>query len=198
MTTAIAAITTIDRGLEKTLRREAAAESAEQQAKIFETTADANDRTQYDEIVREGLDREAEAKKRSLVSRGVIYFSAEDNQLQSEQKQILQAVAEQIGQGSETIEIRGQAAERTERAASDSAYVRCVETRDYLVKLGIEPGRLRIAVGGEIRRRAKDLACGCIALRKSRKNREKRRSNAECRCVAFGIIRIILLCGAQA
>jgi flagellar motor protein MotB len=138
----------ITAALKKRFGTEAAVEPAGQQAKNSESTAGAKDRSQYDEILQEGLDRAAEAKKRSLISRGTIYFS-EGEQLQGEQKQILQAVAEQIGLGLETIEIRGQAAEKTERAATDPAYARCVATRDYLVKLGIAPRRLRIAVDGQ-------------------------------------------------
>lgn len=140
----------ITAALKKRFGMEASVEPLQQQQeKDSAATAIAKNRTQYDEIVREGLDQAAEEKKRSLVSRGVIYFSEEDYQLQGEQKQILQAVAEQIGHASETIEIRGQAAEKVERMAGDAAYARCVATRDYLVKLGIEPRRLRIAVGCE-------------------------------------------------
>jgi hypothetical protein len=61
-------------------------------------------------------------------------------------------VAERIGQTSESIEIRGEAvagkeeSDRTDPPGVDPAYARCVATRDYLVKLGIDPGRLRIVV----------------------------------------------------
>ena len=89
------------------------------------------DRTQYGEILREGLDRAAAARKRSLAARGVIYFPDGEVELGSEQKQVLQAVAESIGHASETIEIRGESAEknaaagREGRPAADPAFARC-------------------------------------------------------------------------
>jgi flagellar motor protein MotB len=148
----------ISAALKKRFGMEAMAVPAEQSTNKTEIAANGNDRTQYSEIVRQGLDEAAEKKKRSLASRGVIYFSEGEDQLQSEQKQILQAVAEQIGHASETIEICGVTVEKTvaagkvDRAAVDPTYARCVAARDYLVKLGIEPRRLRIAIGGEKRR----------------------------------------------
>jgi outer membrane protein OmpA-like peptidoglycan-associated protein len=117
----------------------------------------AKDRKQYSEVLREGFDKTAAAQPRSLTLRGAVYFAENDVKLQSEQKQILQAVAERIGREADAIEIRGEAYEtrekaaetdRTDRAATDSAYARCVAARDYLVKLGVAPGRLRIAVDG--------------------------------------------------
>jgi flagellar motor protein MotB len=127
----------------------------DKQRRQTESGTIAKDRTQYNEIMREGLDKTAAARERSLTSQGVIYFPDGEDKLQSEQKQILQAVAEQIGPASTVLEIRGEAAEKSVdaakagRSAVDPAYARCVAARDYLVKLGIEPQRLRIAVGGE-------------------------------------------------
>jgi len=115
----------------------------------------AEDRARYGEILREGLDDKAPSRQRSLAARGVIYFPDGADKLQSEQKQILQAVAEQIGATSATIEIRGEVAEQPVNAgkaggsAADPSYARCVAARDYLVILGIAPQRLRIAVGGQ-------------------------------------------------
>jgi flagellar motor protein MotB len=115
----------------------------------------AKDRMSYAELEREGFAREAEAKKRQVLARGAIFFPEREIKLQSEQKLILQAVAERIGQTAETIEIRGEAAEskaesdRTDQPSIDPAYARCVAARDYLVKLGIEPRRLRIVVTEE-------------------------------------------------
>jgi hypothetical protein len=116
--------------------------------------ASGNNRPQYGEIIREGLDEAAAARKRSLMYRGAIYFSEGEDKLQSEQKQILQAVAKQIGHASDLIEIRAEAEEKTANAAdpnhpaADPTYARCAAARDYLVRLGIEPRRLRIAVVG--------------------------------------------------
>ena len=105
-------------------------------------------------LCRAGLDGQAPARQRSLAARGTIYFPEGADKLQSEQKQILQAVAEQIGPTSATIEIRGAAAEQAVTAANadgsaaDPSYARCAAARDYLVKLGIAPQRLRIALDG--------------------------------------------------
>ena len=140
--------------LKKRFGVEAEDPAGEGKAKKAEPRTFSKDRTQSSEILRKGLDETAAARKRSLASRGVIYFPDGEEKLRSEQKQILQAVAEQIGHTTGAIEIRGEAfekaadAEKTSRAAVDTAYARCVAARDYLVKLGIEPLRLRIAVGG--------------------------------------------------
>ena len=137
--------------LKKRFGVEAEATAAAANHEKARTAASAKDRTQYGEILREGLEEAAAARKRSLAFRGAIYFPEGEDKLQSEQKQILQAVAKQIGHASELIEIRGEADEKTadaenpNRSAVDPAYARCVAARDYLVKLGIEPRRLRIA-----------------------------------------------------
>jgi outer membrane protein OmpA-like peptidoglycan-associated protein len=145
----------ITAALKKRFGAETAAIVGDGKEKNAAAGAVAKDRTQYSEILREGLDKTAAARKRSLTSRGVIYFPDGEDKLQSEQKQILQAVAQEIGHASEAIEIRGEEAEKaanaekTDRPAADPAYARCAAARDYLVKLGIDPRRLRIALGGE-------------------------------------------------
>jgi outer membrane protein OmpA-like peptidoglycan-associated protein len=133
---------------------EAKATVAAGNRKNLETAASGGNRPQYGEILREGLEEAGESRKRSLAFRGAIYFPEGEDKLLSDQKQILQAVARQIGHSSELIEIRAEADDKTadvenpNRSAADPAYGRCIAARDYLVKLGIEPRRLRIAVVG--------------------------------------------------
>jgi outer membrane protein OmpA-like peptidoglycan-associated protein len=113
---------------------------------------DGKTKTQYGEIVKEGWDAAAETRRRTLALRGTVYFSAGEDGLQSEQKQILQAVAKQVGRSRDQIEIRAEAeaksseGENANRPAVDPPYARCVAARDYLVRLGIDPQKLRIAV----------------------------------------------------
>lgn len=148
----------ITAALKKRFGAEAAATAGENEAKKTAPAAIAKDRNRFDEIVREGFEKNAAADRRSLAARGAIYFSDGELELRSEQKQILQAVAVQIGPTSDAIEIRGETAgdavraEKTGDSAVDPAYARCIAARNYLVKLGIEPRRLRIALGGEKRR----------------------------------------------
>jgi chemotaxis protein MotB len=127
--------------LKKRFGVEARPSSCGMQDKKARADSIAKDRKEYGEIVRDGFDDKADSKKRLLACQGVIYFPDEAAQLQSEQRQLLQAVAERIGHDACEVEIRGDAA--------DSSYARCIAARDFLVKLGIEPKRLRIALGGE-------------------------------------------------
>jgi hypothetical protein len=142
--------------LKKRFGLETAANAGEKNIKS-DTGAIIKDRASYSEVLSDSLNDAATMRKRSLTSRGVIYFSDKDGKLQSEQKQVLQAVAGRIGPASGVIEIHGDAAEKavntvkTNHSAADSAYACCTATRDYLIQLGIDPGRLRIAVGGEKR-----------------------------------------------
>jgi flagellar motor protein MotB len=137
--------------LKKRFGTEAVAVARNEQKR--ETAADAKDRAQYGETIREGFDDSTAALKRSLTLRGAIYFPDGEVNLQGEQKQLLQAVAEVVGRTSVSIEIRGEATENATEAgkagaaAADQAYARCAAARNYLIKLGIEPRRLRIAIG---------------------------------------------------
>jgi hypothetical protein len=128
-------------------------------AKKNATETVAADRAQYSEALHEGFDATAVAQQRSLALRGSLRFAEGEKGIASEHKQILQAVAEQVGPTNETIEIRGEAsiAPRTE-GATDPAYARCVAARDHLVKLGIAPDRLRIAMTAR-RRSADERPC---------------------------------------
>jgi outer membrane protein OmpA-like peptidoglycan-associated protein len=136
----------ITAALKKRFGAEAAATPGDDANKAATETF-AADRTQYSEALREGFDDTAAARQRSLALQGTLRFADGEKMIANEHKQILQAVAEQIGPTKETIEIRGEAAARPRTGdAADPAYTRCVSARDQLVKLGIAPDRLRIAV----------------------------------------------------
>lgn len=127
-------------------------------------TAVGQNKLQYGEVLKEGWDAAAEARRRMLALRGTVYFSEGDDSLQSEQKQILQAVAKQVGRSRDQIEIRAEAeekspnAESANRPAVEPPYARCVAARDYFVRLGIDPQKLRIAVVAA-ERSASDRPC---------------------------------------
>jgi chemotaxis protein MotB len=83
---------------------------------------------------------------------GVVYFEEGHADLSEQHKRILQATAQVIGGKPQKVEIRGHTSSRP--LASDSpyqdhwdlAYRRCRNVMQFLVKLGIDPQRLRISV----------------------------------------------------
>jgi chemotaxis protein MotB len=86
---------------------------------------------------------------------GTIYFHGKSSKLSSEQKNILQAVAREIGVGTKIIDIvgtlppTGTDAQLPGRAPSELTFSRCLETMHYLAALGIDARRLRVVVAGE-------------------------------------------------
>ncbi len=85
---------------------------------------------------------------------GVIYFSWSEAELSDAHQRVLQGVAEIVGGKSQKIEIRGHATRRplAENAPYDGpwdlAYARCRHAMNFLVKLGVEKRRFRLAVAG--------------------------------------------------
>ncbi len=86
---------------------------------------------------------------------GVVFFAYGTADLTEQDKRLLQATALEIGGKPTKIEIRGHTSTRPLSPNSpykdhwELAYARCANVRDFLVKLGINPKRLRIAVAGD-------------------------------------------------
>jgi chemotaxis protein MotB len=86
---------------------------------------------------------------------GAIFFDESSAELTEQAKQVLQKIAEQIAGKPQKIEIRGHTSKAPLPPNSpyhnhwDLAYARCVNTMEYLVTMGIEPQRMRLAVAGE-------------------------------------------------
>ena len=105
--------------------------------------------------------------QRSTVG-GVIYFPEGRWQLTEKQKSILQRIAKELGGKPQKIEIRGHTSNKPLPKDSpfkdhwDLAYARCRETRAYLVKLGINSKRIRVAVAAanELRHTGNDPILG--------------------------------------
>ncbi len=107
------------------------------------------------------------ASERSTVG-GVIYFPEGRWQLTKQQKSVLQTIAKELRGKPQKIEIRGHTSNRPLPKDSplkdhwDLAYARCRETRAYLVKLGINSKRIRVAVAAanELRHTGNDPILG--------------------------------------
>jgi chemotaxis protein MotB len=86
---------------------------------------------------------------------GVIFFPEGSTALSEEAQQILQATAREVGGKLQKIEIRGHTSTKPLpknspfRTHWDLAYARCTVTMEYLVGLGIDARRFRLAVAGE-------------------------------------------------
>ncbi len=86
---------------------------------------------------------------------GVVYFKAGTWKLIGENKHTLKAIAREIGGKPQKIEIRGHTSTRPLPLDSpykthwDLAYARCESVMDFLVKQGINPKRIRIAVAAD-------------------------------------------------
>ncbi len=84
-----------------------------------------------------------------------IVFSEGEWKLNEEDRRVLRATAQEIGGKPQKIEIRGHTStlplpeDSPFRNHWDLAYARCVATMDYLVKLGIDPRRVRISVAAD-------------------------------------------------
>lgn len=86
---------------------------------------------------------------------GDLIFKPGSGDLTEEHKRRLVQIAQEVGGKPQKIEIRGHTSSRPLPADSpyrshwDLAYARCVKTMEYLVKLGINPKRIRIAVAAD-------------------------------------------------
>lgn len=86
---------------------------------------------------------------------GEISFPEGKARLDDAGQRTLRAIAQQIGGKPQKIEIRGHTSPRplpegsVFKNHSDLAYARCVQVMDYLVTLGINPKRIRLAVAGD-------------------------------------------------
>ena len=86
---------------------------------------------------------------------GVVYFQEGAAELTEEHKRILQAATQVIGGKPQKIEIRGHTSPRPLPPDSpyhdhwDLAYERCRKVMQFLIKLGINPKRLRLAVAAD-------------------------------------------------
>lgn len=86
---------------------------------------------------------------------GVIVFQEGSAELTEHHKRILRATAQEIGGKPQKIEIRGHTSPRPlspdgpYKTHWDLAYARCSNVMDYLVKLGIDPRRLRLAAAAD-------------------------------------------------
>jgi chemotaxis protein MotB len=82
---------------------------------------------------------------------GVVYFDEGAAELTEEHKRILQATAQVIGGKPQVVEIRGHTSTRPLPPDStyddhwDLAYDRCRKVMQFLIKLGVNPNRMRIA-----------------------------------------------------
>jgi len=85
----------------------------------------------------------------------VVYFDPEGAQLLPDALTTLQAQSLEFGGKPQKIEIRGHTAlkplspDSAFKSHWDLAYARCVAVKDYLVSLGIDDRRIRIAVAGK-------------------------------------------------
>jgi len=83
---------------------------------------------------------------------GVLYFPGGGSELSEENQRKLQEAAREIGGKPQKIEIRVHTSTQPLETDSpygncwDLAYARCAVVRDFLVKLGINPRRIRIGV----------------------------------------------------
>ena len=86
---------------------------------------------------------------------GVVYFKESSAELTEEDKRQLQVIAGQIGGKPQKIEIRGHSSRKPlpknspHRDHWHLAYDRCYQTLQFLLNLGIEPQRMRLAVAGD-------------------------------------------------
>jgi chemotaxis protein MotB len=86
---------------------------------------------------------------------GIVYFEEGSSRLNDRDRRTLRAIARVIGGKPQEIEIRGHTSTRPLGPGSpyrnhwDLAYARCSKVTEYLVQLGINPKRIRIAVAGE-------------------------------------------------
>jgi len=86
---------------------------------------------------------------------GEIVFPEGEWELGEANERVLRSTAQEIGGKPQKIEIRGHtstlplSADSPFRTHWDLAYARCVKTMDYLVKLGIDPKRIRISVAAD-------------------------------------------------
>lgn len=91
----------------------------------------------------------------STIPMGQIDFAENSAELSPGSQQLLAKLAEQAAGKSYLVEIQANAAgTELPNGSSDPnswnlAYLRCVNTIDYLVKSGIEPGRVRLSVAGD-------------------------------------------------
>ncbi len=82
---------------------------------------------------------------------GVIYFEYGSAKLTPEHERILQATAQQLGGKPQKIEIRGHTSTRPlppdspYKTHRELAYARCGQVEEFLVKLKIDPRRIRLA-----------------------------------------------------
>jgi len=83
---------------------------------------------------------------------GVVFFPEQAWMLDEKQKRTLENIASNFGGKPQIIEIRGHTSNAPLPKGSpfldhwDLAYARCNQARNYLVKLGINPKRIRISV----------------------------------------------------
>jgi len=81
---------------------------------------------------------------------GVVYFPEGESQLTEEDRRILEAAVRTIGGKPQKIEVRGHTSSRplprksTYRNHWDLGYARGVNVMEYLVRLGIDPKRIRV------------------------------------------------------
>ncbi|MBN2477107.1 MAG: OmpA family protein [Pirellulales bacterium] len=86
---------------------------------------------------------------------GVVFFQEGSAELTEKNKQVLQATAQEIGGKPQKIEIRGHTSTKPLPPDSpykthwDLAYARCNNVMEFLVKLGIDPRRMRLAVAAD-------------------------------------------------
>lgn len=86
---------------------------------------------------------------------GVIYFNEGKFKLSEENRRVLQVAAQQIGGKPQKIEVRGHTSTRPLPEDSphqthwELAFARSRQVVDFLVELGINPKRIRIAVAGD-------------------------------------------------
>lgn len=86
---------------------------------------------------------------------GVIFFDEFGSQLSEESKRRLQSIAGEIGGKPQKIEVRGHSSRRPLPKNSQYrdhwhlAYDRAYKTMRFLLELGIEPQRIRLAVAGD-------------------------------------------------
>lgn len=86
---------------------------------------------------------------------GVVYFEEGDTRLTQGHRRTLEATARAIGGKPHKIEIRGHTTPRPLPPESpyrnhwDLAYARCLKVMESLVRLGVDPKRIRIGVAAE-------------------------------------------------
>ncbi len=84
-------------------------------------------------------------------------FAGNQAELAPDQRRSLRVMAERWGSDANRVEIRAAVSEQCLRAPSlpqsrqewEQAYGRCLETMNYLVKLGVQPDKVQISVGGK-------------------------------------------------